>query len=199
MTDLSSKILADSSLVQAYIDLFVAEVNEALRWERPLPDYILHLRRALFELDRAQFDFAQEYLQEELDRAHQAELLAADFSLEPIEEPCLDLSNRWVALVGGYAPVRRRVREKLVKEYGLGRFTEVPPSWEEHIDQKRVAQAVLGADLIVVVHRCIKHDGTDLLKTIDTSNKGHIDYALGKGQSSIIKAVTNHYLASLAG
>ncbi len=179
-------------LVQAYMNLFLAEVNEALRWERPLPDYVLHLRRALFELDRAQFDFAQEYLQEELDRAHQAELLAADFALEPIEEPRLDLSNRWVALVGGYAPVRRRVREKLVKEYGISQFTEVPPSWEDHIDQKRIAEAVLGADVIVVVHRCIKHDGSDALKSViqGTQSENMISYARGKGHTSILQAIT---------
>lgn len=193
-TALAEDASGKEKLVLAYMELFVAEVNESLRWERPLPDYILYLRRALFDLDRAQFNFAQEYLQAELAKAHEAEILTADFEVEPTAEPSLDLSGYWIALVGGYAPVRRRVREKLEREYRIGRFTEVPPSWEEHVDQKRVAEAVLGADLIVVVHRCIKHDGTDSLKaTIEgTEAENRVRYASGKGQSSIICTIQEH-------
>jgi hypothetical protein len=92
-TALAEDASGKEKLVLAYMELFVVEVNESLRWELPLPDYILYLRRALFELDRAQFDFAQEYLQEELVRAHAAEILAADFEVEPAEEARLNLSN----------------------------------------------------------------------------------------------------------
>jgi len=51
-----------------------------------------------------------------------------------------------------------------------------------------------GADLVVVVHRCIKHDGTDTLKAVvdGTALENRIEYADGKGQSSIIRAVRNH-------
>jgi hypothetical protein len=50
---------------------------------------------------------------------------------------------------------------------------------------------VRGADLIVVVHRCIKHDGTDALKAVvdGTVLEDRVEYADGKGQSSVIRAV----------
>jgi hypothetical protein len=156
-----------------------------------LPEYTLALRRGLFALDRERFDFAQEYLEEELTRAREADLVEADFAPEPSEPERLDLSGRWVALVGGYAPMRRRVREILTNEHNLDRFTEVPPSWEEHVNQSRVAAAVRGADLIIVVHRCIKHDGTDALKAVvdGTALEDQVEYSDGKGQSSVIRAV----------
>jgi hypothetical protein len=182
-------------LAQTYVQLLCAEVDASLRQGQALPAYTLDLRRGLFELDRQQFDFAQAYLQEELTRAREAELIEAHFAPEPSEESVLDLSGRWVALVGGYEPVRRRVRETLTRDYGLSRFTEVPPSWEARVDQARVAEAVRGADLIVVVHRCIKHDGTDALKAVvdGTESEERIRYAAGKGQSSVIGVVWDHF------
>ncbi len=182
-------------LVEAYTGLFWREVEISLRQGKPLPEYTLALRRGLFTLNRERFDFAQEYLEEELARAREADLVEADFAPEPSEPERLDLSGRWVALVGGYAPMRRRVREILTNEHNLERFTEVPPSWEEHVDQARVAEAVRGADLIVVVHRCIKHDGTDALKAVvdGTALENRIEYADGKGQSSVIRAVRGYF------
>jgi hypothetical protein len=182
-------------LVEAYTGLFWREVEISLRQGKPLPEYTLALRRGLFTLDRERFDFAQEYLEEGLAQAREAELVEADFAPEPSEPERLDLSGRWVALVGGYAPMRRRVREILTNEHNLERFTEVPPSWEERVDQSRVAEAVRGADLIVVVHRCIKHDGTDALKAVvdGTVLEDRVEYADGKGQSSVIRAVRGYF------
>jgi hypothetical protein len=178
-------------LIDAYIRLFWREVDNALRNGQPLPEYTLPLRRALFTLDREQFDFAQSYLKDELQRAREADLVEHDFTPEPSESERLDLSGYHVALVGGYAPMRRRVQEILTNEHGLDRFTEVPPSWEEHVDKGRVAEAVRGADLIVVVHRCIKHDGTDALHAVvdGTALEERVRYASGKGQSSVIRVV----------
>lgn len=91
--------------------------------------------------------------------------------------------------------MRRRVCEALERDVFLSRFSEVPPSWEEHIDQARVAEAVSGADLIVVVHRCIKHDGTDALSAVveGTELKERVRFAAGKGQSSVIRAVREFF------
>jgi hypothetical protein len=143
----------------------------------------------------SEFDFAQEYLEEGLARAREADLVASDFTPEPSEPERLDLSGRWVALVGGYAPMRHRVCKILTNEHNLERFTEVPPSWEERVDQAQVAEAVRGADLIVVVHRCIKHDGTEALKAVvdGTVLEDRIEYADGKGQSSVIRAVRGYF------
>ncbi|MCP4542428.1 MAG: hypothetical protein GY832_35340 [Chloroflexi bacterium] len=182
-------------LAQIYVRLLCAEVDASLRQGQALPAYTLDLQRDLFGLNRGQFDFTQEYLQGELARARAAELVEADFNLEPAEEEVLDLSERWVALVGGYAPVRWRVREILTRDYNLGRFTEVPPSWEARVDQSRVAEAVRGADLIVVVHRCIKHDGTDVLKVVveGAELEERVRYTVGKGQSSAIQTVQGYF------
>jgi hypothetical protein len=59
------------------------------------------------------------------------------------------------------------------------------------VNQSRVAAAVRGADLIIVVHRCIKHDGTDALKAVvdGTALEDQVEYSDGKGQSSVIRAV----------
>lgn len=181
-------------LGQTYVNLLCREIDMAIRQKRPLPDYTNDLRRALFALDRQQFDFVQEFLQDEITRARQADI-ETELAEELETESTLDLSDKWVAVVGGYAPVRRRVRERLEQEYQLGHFTEAPPSWEAHINQKRVAEAVIGADLIVVVHRCIKHDGTDALKAAieGTEEKERIRYAAGKGQSSILRTVTERF------
>ncbi len=45
--------------------------------------------------------------------------------------------------------------------------------------------------MVVVVHRCIKHDGTDALKAVvdGTALEDRIEYADGKRQSSVIRAV----------
>jgi len=186
---------ARARLAQTYVQLLCAEVDASLRRGQALPAYTLDLRRGLFELDRERFDFVQEYLEDELARAREAELVAADFALEPVGEPALDLSGRWVALVGGYAPVRRRVCETLTRDYRLGRFTEVPPSWEDRVDQSRVAEAVRDADLIVVVHRCVRHDGTDALRAVvaGTEMEARVRYAAGKGQSSVFRAVREYF------
>lgn len=186
---------AKENLAQAYAQLLYDEVDIALRQGKKLPDYTLDLRRGLFQLDRERFDFIQEYLQDELGRARDAELVEADFDLEPPDEPALDLSDRWVALIGGYEPVRRRVGEILAQDYDLGRFTEVPPSWEARVDQNRVAEAVRGADLIVVVHRCLKHDETDALRAVveGTALEERVRYADGKGQSSILRSLRGYF------
>src|SRR5262249_54165963 len=124
-----------------------------------------------------------------------AQTVPSGFTLEMPAET-LDLHQRWVALVGGYEPVRRRAREQLTQEYHLGHFTEVAPSWEEHIDQRRVAEAVLGADLIVVMHRCIKHDGTNALDNVINGQPeaARVRYAPGKGHSSVVQTVREYFL-----
>lgn len=188
---LSDHSVGRQRLAQRYVQILCAEVDASLRQGQALPGYVLDLRRGLFALDRAQLDFAQEYLEDELASAREAELIAAEFDLEPAETESLDLSDRWVALIGGYAPMRRRVREILEQDYQLGRFTEVAPSWEDHVDQDRVAEAVQGADLIVVVHRCMKHDGTDALVAAveGTELTERVRHAAGKGQSSVLRTV----------
>lgn len=91
--------------------------------------------------------------------------------------------------------MRRRVQEVLRSEHDLGRFTEVPPSWEAHVDQGRVREAVDGADLIIVVYRCMKHSGSDALQTVveGTELKQRVRYAAGKGQSSVLRAVRKYF------
>lgn len=183
-------------LAQVYVRILCAEVDASLRRGQALPTYVLDLRRGLFELDRQQFEFADEYFRDELGRARTAGLLDAEFDLEPTALPELDLSNRKITLVGGYEPVRRRVREILLHTYHLGQITEVPPSWEVNVDETRTAQSVRNSDLIVVVHRCIKHDGTDSLAAAvnGTELESRVRYAAGKGQSSIIRAVCDYFL-----
>lgn len=182
-------------LVEEYAKLFWDEVDISLRQFNPLPEYVLDLRRALFALDREQFEFAQDYLEEELKTARDADLVEPDFELEPSQRPALDLRDRWIAIVGGYAPMRRRVQEVLRSEYDLGRFTEVPPSWEAHVDQGRLREAVHSADLIIVVHRCMKHSGSDALQAVveGTELQQRVRYAAGKGQSSVLRAVREYF------
>lgn len=191
----SSDAVGRERLVEEYAKLFWDEVDISLRQFNLLPEYVLDLRRALFVLDREQFDFAQDYLEEELKAARDADLVEPDFELEPSERPALDLQDRWIAVVGGYAPMRRRVQEVLRSEHDLGRFTEVPPSWEAHVDQGRVREAVDGADLIIVVYRCMKHSGSDALQTVveGTELKQRVRYAAGKGQSSVLRAVRKYF------
>jgi len=183
-------------LAAHYERLFCEEIENCLRQVHSLPEYVTNLRRGLFILDRARFEFLQEYLGDELHRAQAADLVPTDFTLET-PTSALNLRTRWVALVGGYEQVRKRVREHLEQDFHLGRFTEVPPSWEAHIDQHWVAEAVLGADLIVVMHRCIKHDGTDALKAALTGTQfeGRVRYAPGKGHSSVIQTVQQFFIA----
>lgn len=182
-------------LVEAYTGLYWNEVDISLRQSKPLPAYTLDLRRALFALDREQFNFAQGYLEEELKRARDAELIEDEFKLEYPEPEPLDLQDCWVAVAGGYAPMRRRVQEILETEHKLDRFTEVPPAWEAHLDETRVREAVQGADLIVVVPRCMKHSGSDALKAVvgGSALEKRIRYAAGKGQSSVLRVVREYF------
>jgi len=175
--------------------MLCAEVDVSLRHEQVLPAYILDLRRGLFELDRQQFEFAEEYVRDELHRARAAELLEATFDLEPSAPTQMDLSHRRITLVGGYEPVRKRVREILFTAHHLDQMSEIPPSWEASVDKSRVVQAVRDSDLILVVHRCIKHDGTDSLAAAvnGTELESRVRYAAGKGQSSIIRAIRDYF------
>ncbi len=183
-------------LAQTYSQLLFAEIDLALSRKQSLPGYILDLRRGLLALDQTQFDAAQQYLEDKLVSARQTQLIETDFTLEPTARPRLDLNDKWVALIGGYEKVRHRVRDILTQDYSLGKFTEVAPSWEESISEKKVRAAVAGADLIVVVHRCVKHDGADTLNAVveRTELAERVCYAAGKGQSSIIRAVEEYFL-----
>ena len=184
-------------LGEVYAQWLITEIDQALRHRSQFSGWMLDLRLALFEMDRAQFNFVQEYLQSELTQARQAQLVQVDYTPEPEKDwwAGINLKNRSIALIGGYEPMRKRVREALTGQFGLSRFTEVAPSWEAHLDQEKVAEAVRDVDLIVVVHRCMKHDGSDALKAaIEGTNLPEVvRYATGKGHSSVLRTIVEFF------
>lgn len=88
-----------------------------------------------------------------------------------------------ITIVGGDARGRDRLVKNLVDRGAIVR--QVPPSFEERLDERIVMQRVAGADIVALWSDCVKHDVQQILR----NNNVSVTFASG-GPSRVLHAIT---------
>jgi hypothetical protein len=77
-------------------------------------------------------------------------------------------AGKVVALVGGRPNSRRRTA-RLLEQLGSTSVVEIPPHWEQKLNQRAVAERVRGADMVALLTDETGHDASNILRELQTA------------------------------
>jgi hypothetical protein len=154
-----------------------------------------HLQVRLVELE-FQFEGLSSLLAERLIRPAQAtvEISSPINHLEKSLALKVDLSDWFLALVGGHAATRRAVIQELATEYGLKRWVEVPPFSEESNSKAKVKAKIAQCDLVVIITGYMSHPLTASIYHLKSSNAlvGELILLNCRGKSGVVREILSY-------
>jgi hypothetical protein len=111
-------------------------------------------------------------------------------------EDLMPLQGLTVALVGGRPGTRRRCVARL-EVIGARRIHQVPPHWEERVDDAAVRAKCRESDVVAVLTDETGHDATRNLRTMSELDGFTIVWTKG-GPSQVIGAIVDHLARAAA-
>ena len=107
-----------------------------------------------------------------------------------------DLSQIKLGIVGGHDATRREVIRELTAQYGLTRWVEVPPTWEQSLSQRVLKGKLEQCDLIVIVTGYMNHSLTHAVFGLKESGAllGEVVLLNFRGKSGVVREILDYFV-----
>lgn len=111
--------------------------------------------------------------------------------VNPANATGVDLSDLYLALVGGHDATRREVIRELTECYGLKKWVELPPFERGSSGVARIRSRVERCDLIVVITGYMNHKLTDCINRLKVSGalSGDVMLVSCRGKTGVVRAI----------
>jgi tetratricopeptide (TPR) repeat protein len=93
-----------------------------------------------------------------------------------------------ILLVGGRTATRAHASQELLR-LGASDVRQIPPSWEQHVDEAVVLSKARGADIVATLTDCMKHDAAVIVGNLYKAGLGFRPVKTSGGPSRIVRDI----------
>jgi len=98
------------------------------------------------------------------------------------------IQGKNILLVGGRAATRSHASQELLR-LGANEVREIPPSWEQHVDESVVRAKARGADIVATLTDFMKHDASVIVGILHKAGFGFRPVRTAGGPSRIVRDI----------